>query len=328
MRCGNPNIAGFRHLNSVNCRCVLPLLAAIGFMGTASSQTPPPIEIDGSSPYRFSVSVDLVVLNATVRDRKGWFVADLTERDFAVSEDGVRQTLRLFRHEDIPVTVGLVVDHSGSMSRKLADVILAATTFVKSSRVDDDMFVVNFNEKVTVELSGINRHTNRPDELARAISSRPTLGETALYDAVFAALQQIETRGGEKNVLIVISDGGDNASSHSLANVLTVAEKSSAIVYAIGIFGEDDSDKNPEVLRRLARVTGGEAFFPGRTSEVVSICERIANDIRNQYTVGYVSSNRSQSGAYHATRMVVRAEGKGRLVARTRSGYITGENAK
>src|SRR5205823_6794325 len=122
--------------------------------------------------------------------------------------------------------------------------------------------------------------------------------------------------------LIVISDGGDNASAHKLAEVLKMAEQSSALVYTIGIFDEENRDRNPKVLRRLARATGGEAFFPGQLHEVVAICERIARDIRNQYTLGYVSSNAAQPGAYRAIRVVARATGKGKLLVRTRSGYI------
>ena len=123
-------------------------------------------------------------------------------------------------------------------------------------------------------------------------------------------------------MLIVISDGGDNASAHSLAEVLKMAERSSALVYTIGIFDEEDPDRNPGVLRRLARATGGEAFFPGQLNEVVAICERIARDIRHQYTIGYVSNVTAQPGAYRAIRVVARAAGKNKLSVRTRSGYI------
>ena len=298
------------------CRS-LPLLLIVCLLGDAGPQAPP--------PYLISVNVHLVVLNATVRDRQGRFAADLRERDFEVYEDGVRQSIRLFRHEDIPVTVGLVVDHSGSMRQKLPEVIAAARTFVQSSSPEDEMFVVNFNERVTLGLPDGIRVSNRPDELARALSNMPANGQTALYDAVFVARERLQAGTRDKKVLIVISDGGDNASSHSLVEVLSMARQSNVLVYTIGIFDEEASDQNPGVLKRLAEATGGEAFFPGKYSEVVAICERIAQDIRHQYTLGYVSSNAAaKPGAYRAIRVAARPAGKAKLIVRTRAGYIAG----
>jgi VWFA-related protein len=270
------------------------------------------------------VDVDLVVLHATVLDRKGRFVSDLEEPDFEVYQDGVRQSIRLFRHEDIPVTVGLVVDHSGSMRPKLSEVIAAARTFARHSNQEDRMFVVNFNERVTIGLTGAQGFTNRPDELEAAILQAPATGQTALYDAVAAALERLQTSAQEKKVLIVISDGGDNASAHSLSGVLKMAGQSSAAVYAIGIFDGDDADQNPDVLGRLARATGGEAFFPGRLDEVVAICEQIARDIRNQYTIGYAPTGAAQPGVYRAIRVVAGGAAYGKLSVRARSGYIVG----
>jgi Ca-activated chloride channel family protein len=277
-----------------------------------------------SSPYKISVNVDLVVLQAVVRNRQGRLVSDLEEQDFQVYEDGVRQAIRLFRHEDTPVTVGLVVDHSGSMRPKIGDVIAAARTFVRSSNPDDQMFVVNFNENVTLGLAGAVRFTNRPDELESAILKAPTTGRTALYDAVAGALERLQDGHREKKVLLVISDGGDNASTHSLAEVLRLAGQSSALVYTIGIFDQADGDRNPDVLRRLARATGGEAFFPEQFNEVVAICEGIARDIRNQYTLGYVSTTTGQPGVYRTIRVAANRAADGKFVVRARSGYIAG----
>lgn len=310
---------------SIMARCrltstpAIPLLLLIGFAGDARSQPPPQFEV--------SVDVNLVVLHATVRDQKGQFAPALCEQDFEVYEDGVRQSIRLFRHEDIPVTVGLVVDHSGSMQRKLTDVIAAARTFARSSNQEDQVFVVNFNEKVTLGLPGRIRFTNRLDELESAIRNAPASGQTALYDAVFEAQERLQTGSCDKKVIIIISDGGDNASAHSLADVLKSAGLSSALVYTIGIFDEEDADRNPGVLRRLARATGGEAFFPGQLSDVVSICERIAREIRNQYTIGYLSGSEAQPGTYRSIRVVAGAAGGGKLSVRARDGYtVSGES--
>ena len=277
---------------------------------------------DSQDPPTISVNLDLVVLQATVRGHNGWFVSDLREQDFEVHEDGRRQSIRLFRHEDVPVTVGLVIDHSGSMGRKLAEAVVAARTFVRASNPEDELFVVNFNEKVTLGLPGLRGLTDDPNALERAISSRPATGQTALYDAVYKALDQLQSGGPEKKVLIVISDGGDNASVLGLSEVLRKAALSSATVYTIGIFDEEDPDRNPRVLRRIARATGGEAFFPEQLNEVVAICEGIARDIRNQYTIGFVSNNQAAPGTVRAIRVAARGEGKSNLSVRTRSSYI------
>lgn len=296
--------------------------------GSASGQ--PPAAIADASPdsYRISVDVDLVVLQATVRDRNGRFAPDLREQDFVVYEDGVPQAIRLFRREDIPVTVGLVVDHSGSMQEKLTQVIAAARTFVRSSNPDDRMFVVNFNEIVTLGLPPALQFTSRLDELESAILRAPVRGQTALYDALGVALQRLQSSDRDKKILIVISDGGDNASHLRLPAILKTAGRSNALVYTIGIFDDSDPDKNPGVLRQLARSTGGDAFFPEHLEEVVTICEQIAHEIRNQYTLGYVSTNALQNGAYRNIRVVAKSKAYGQLSVRARSGYIArGEKA-
>lgn len=273
-------------------------------------------------PFQISVDVDLVVLQAVVHDHAGHLVSDLQERDFEIYEDGARQSIQVFRHEDVPVTVGLIVDHSGSMRQKLVDVIEAARSFARSSNPADQMFVVNFNEKVTLGLPAAMRFTNRTDDLERAIWATPPAGQTALYDAIVEGLERSRAGGPEKKVLIVISDGGDNASLRGMPEVLKKAEQSSALIYTIGIFDQEDPDRNPDVLRRLARATGGEAFFPDRLPEITAICERIARDIRNQYTLGYVSNTTARPGAVRNIRMIAHAEGKTGLSVRTRASYI------
>jgi Ca-activated chloride channel family protein len=274
-------------------------------------------------PFKISVSVDLVVLPVTVRDPKGGFASGLREQDFAVYEDGVRQSIRLFRHEDVPVTVGLVIDHSGSMGAKLPEVIAAARTFVHTSNPDDRLFVVNFNERVTLGLPDSVSFTNRFEELERAISSMPPAGMTALYDAAIEGLERFQQGSRDKGALIIVSDGGDNASKRTLPQLVRMAEESNVVMYTIGIFDDADADRNPGVLSRLAKTTGGEAFFPGQLNEVVAICERIARDIRNQYTIGYVSSSTGKPGAFRAIRVTASGT-EGKLQVRTRSGYVAG----
>jgi Ca-activated chloride channel homolog len=295
----------------------LPVLLLIGWVGYAGAQAPSPESL------RISVDVDLVVLHATVTDRQGGFVSDLGERSFEVYEDGVAQPIRLFKNEDIPVTVGLVVDHSTSMRPKIAEVSAAARTFVRSSNPEDEMFVVNFNEKVSLGLPGTLRFTHSASELESAITDGATGGQTALYDAIAKALEVLQAGSRDKKVLIVVSDGGDNASKRSLAQVMRLASQSSAVIYTVGLFDQDDQDRNPGVLKRLAQATGGEAFLPAELSDVVAICERVARDIRHQYTIGYVPSNPTHSGAYRAIRVRARAKGR-ELSVRTRRGYMPG----
>jgi len=302
----------------------LPMLLLICLAGDAQPQDSPPTQAQEPAPYKISVNVDLVVLHATVRNRAGGFASDLREQDFAVYEDGVRQHIRLFRHEDIPVTVGLVIDHSGSMRKKLPEVITAARTFVQTSNQEDRLFVVNFNEKVTLGLPDTISFADRAEGLESAISRTPAIGMTALYDAAVEALERFRAGTKDKGALIIVSDGGDNASKHTLPELLKMAEQSSVVMYAIGIFDEDEVDRNPDVLRRLARTTGGEAFFPKELNDVVSICERIAHDIRNQYTIGYVSGNVEKPGAYRTIRVTASGTPGSKLVVRARSGYIAG----
>ena len=281
-----------------------------------------------SDPTRMSVDVNLVLLNAAVTDHKGRVVSDLSEQNFKVYEDSAPQRIKFFSREDRAVTAGLIVDHSGSMRRKLADVSAGARTFVQASHPDDQMFVVNFNEHVSSGLPPLTRFSNDPAQLEQAIANAPATGKTALYDAVVKALGMLKEGGPDKKVLLVISDGGDNASTHTRAETLMLAEQSSAIIYCVGIFDEDDPDRNPKLLKRLAEVTGGLAFFPTEPGEVSNICARIARDIRNQYIIGYSPSKPARPGEFRSIRVTASAPHHGKLVVRTRTGYRVGGEPK
>ncbi len=302
---------------------VLPVLLFV-LSRFAGAQVAPPNSGPDQENFRISVEVDLVVLQATVRDREGHAVKQLGQQNFEVFEDGRPQPVHLFRHEDTPVTVGLVIDHSGSMREKLADVTAGAQAFVHSSNPNDQMFVVNFNEAVSLGLPRGVRFSDNAEQLGDAIWGAQATGTTALYDAILEALKRLQQGTSDKKVLIVISDGGDNASKASLDEVLKMAEQSSAMIYTIGIFEPEDPDRNPKVLQRLARETGGEAIFPTRLSETVGICERIARDIRDQYTIGYSSPNDQRDGAYHKVRITARTDGNEKLSVRARTGYRAG----
>jgi VWFA-related protein len=302
-------------------RCLAAICFLMALPILARPQEGPLPDHPPSDPFTIRVSVGLVVLHATVQNHRGNFVSGLTKNEFKVYENGARQQIKYFSHEDIPVTAGLVIDNSGSMGPKVSEVISAALAFARSSNPQDQMFVVNFNEHVRFALPENTPFTDQPGQLQVALSHIKADGETALYDAIAAALEHLKSANRDKKVLIVISDGGDDASKKRLSQVLAMARQSDAIIYTLGLFDQNDPDKNPRVLEQIARETGGEAFLPESLSEVVPICERIARDIRNQYTIAYVPTNREQDGTYRAIQVKVEAPHRGRLFVRTRAGY-------
>lgn len=269
-----------------------------------------------------SVDVNLVLLHASVHDRRGRDVPTLRQSDFRLYEDGELQEIRLFRREDAPVTLGLIVDHSGSMADKLEDVTVAARTLAQAGNPEDEMLVVNFNERVFPALP-VDPHARGLRGVEAAIGSVPAAGETALYDAIVSGLSELAEGHRAKKVLVVISDGGDNASKHRLGDVTRLAEESSVVIYSIGIFDENDAEANPSVLKRLAGETGGEAFFPKEMAQTRGICDHIARDIRSQYTIGFVSGSEKKNGEYRSLRLVAETNGTGKLRVRTRSGYLS-----
>src|SRR5579862_1089304 len=267
------------------------LLVVLPCIGAAQQNSrPAPSQQDG---YTIRTSVDLVVLRATVRDAKGAPVTGLSKEDFQVFENKVPQRIESFNYEDVPVTVGLVIDNSGSMRKKRIEVIDAALAFARASNPEDEVFVVNFNEHVSMGLPANVQFTGDQKQLETALSKNKADGLTALYDAVAVALEQLKKGKWDKKVLILISDGGDNASAHKLAEILSMVNQSNAILYTVGIFDTDDGDRNPRVLERLSRISGGEAFFPESLEAVLPICRQIAHDIRNQYTISYEPVNRT-----------------------------------
>src|ERR1700693_4539102 len=272
--------------------------------------------------FTIRTSVDLVVLRATVRDGKGAPVAGLGKEDFQVFEDKVPQQIESFSHEDVPVTVGLLIDNSGSMRSKRSDVINAALAFARSSNPEDQVFVVNFNEHVLMGLPANVKFAGNEQQLETALSRNKADGLTALYDAVAVALEHLKQGKWDKKVLIVISDGGDNASSHTLSQILSMVNQSSAILYTMGIFDANDDDRNPRVLKQLSRISGGESFFPQSLDEILPVCQQIAHDIRNQYTISYAPANRKSDGTYRTIEVKARNRSNhGRLTVSTRAGY-------
>jgi Ca-activated chloride channel homolog len=310
---------------SVTCSsleaCVLCLCALLaGVRAPASFSAGRPAQ-DSSRPYVISKNVNLVVVPVVVNDKNGRFVSRLDASNFRVYENGRMQQITLFRDEDIPVTAGLVVDNSGSMAAWRPQVIEGAKAFVQLSNQQDREFVVNFTNTVTLGLPPNVPFTNNVDMLGRALSGASSGGTTALYDATTVALHHLQADDHEKKVLILISDGGDNASRHNFDQVLRMAQAVNVIIYAVGLLDENSADQNPGVLRKLAKQTGGQAYFPTSASDVVDVCKAIAADIRHQYTLGYNPQNEAQSG-YQKIRVSVTARDRGKLSVRSRTGYF------
>src|ERR1700678_1620811 len=302
---------------------IAPLFALpIALASWAQAQKPASPPTSPADEYAIKVDVDVVVLRAATQDRKNILVSGLNKDEFQVYEDGVLQTIKYFSHDDVPVTVGLVVDNSGSMTSKRQDVIAAAMAFARSSNPRDQMFVVNFNEKVSFGLPTNTAFTDQPAQLQVALSRVAANGETALYDAVAAALEHLKMGDRDKKVLVIVSDGGDNTSRHKLAEITAMVAKSNAIIYTIGIFDDQDPDRNPGVLKRLAKETGGESFLPESLSDVTPICERIARDIRNQYTIAYAPTNKKHDGTYRVILVRASPPDHRRFSVRPRTGYV------
>jgi Ca-activated chloride channel family protein len=299
---------------------LLPLLFFLGIAGSPQSfSTERSASADGQA--KISVTANLVLLPVNVTDARGTFVSRLKMEDFRVYEDGQLQKLTVFEDGDTPVTVGLVVDHSRSMGSKLLGVVTAVSSFAHSSNPQDEMFVVDFNDDVSVELMRGKAFSNDPKELAEALRAVSARGRTALYDAVGEALHHLQYGHLEKKALVIISDGGDNASHLKYSQVLAQARQSQSLIYSIALVGSNDEEENPGLLRRLCKDTGGIAYFPTEGESVVNVSSEIARDLREQYTLGYVPQNMQRADAFRKIEVKVTAPGHGRLRVRTRQGY-------
>jgi len=325
-------------------RTLLLLFVTTLFLGSlVSGQTPPaqnpptqnpPSTSSGASPdqapaaksgdiFVFRKEVDEVTLHATVVDDKNHLVTDLTRGDFTVFEDSQPQKIISFRREDIPVAMGIVIDNSGSMREKRQAVNAAAVNFVKSSNPQDKVFVVNFNEDYFLDQD----YTASIPKLKDALERIETRGGTALYDAVVASADHLKKSGLlEKKVLLVVTDGEDNASRESLEQAIRrLQEENGPTVYTIGLLGEEHNKRARRALRAMAEETGGMAFFPQGLAEVDAITQQIAHDIRNQYTIGYKPSKPQSEGGFRTVKVEANAKGYKRLQVRTRSGYYAGQ---
>jgi Ca-activated chloride channel homolog len=286
----------------------------------------PPQDIPQGT-YKIKSQVSLVVLHVSVLNDRSVFVPGLMEDNFRVLEDKVEQKLSVFKQEDVPVSFGLVVDNSGSMRDKRPQVNAAALTFVKTSNPQDEGFVVNFNDDYYLDTE--HDFTSDLAEMRTALERIDARGSTALYDAVIGSLDHLKKGTRDKKVLLVVTDGEDNASRHSLENVVEQAQRADAVIYAVGVFSDDDMKHNHRAMKKarsalsdLANATGGLAFFPETADDTESICTQIAHDIRNQYTIAYYPTNTAHDGSFRTVGVqVTPPRGLGKLTVRTRTGY-------
>jgi Ca-activated chloride channel family protein len=267
----------------------------------------------------FSVRTEMVVLPVTVIDRTGQPVAGLASDDFRVFDNGRRQPILMFRGGDVPVTVGLIVDNSQSMRGKLTAVNAAIAGFARSGRTDDEMFVVGFNDRATLQsLPGATLFTHDAGALSAALNAGTSAGRTALYDAVALGLRHLAHGQAARKALIVVTDGGDNASELKYGQVRDLARASEAVIYGIGLTGATTQEENPEILKRLCRDSGGVAYFPAATADMVDVVTGVARDLRAQYTIGVAPAAAGPRPVYRTITVTV-ANPAYRV--RTRAGY-------
>jgi len=292
------------------------VLVALVAAAVLRAQQPTPTE----APSFHSTSSELVVLPVVVTDKQQRFVSDLTRDHFTVYDNGRRQNIALFTNEDAPVSIGVVIDTSGSMAHRLPYVEAATVAFARWSNPEDEIFVTAFNDSVRDVLPGPPLLASRVEELSAALSTLVPEGQTALYDALLAGFDRLDSGNRARKVLVLISDGGDNVSRATIKQVLARAKRSNTAIYTIGLFDEIDPDKNPGVLKELATATGGARFLPSSVGLVMQVCDRIAREIRNEYTLAFEPPDRD--GRYHAVRVQVEAPDSQRFTVRTRPGYF------
>jgi VWFA-related protein len=309
------------------------LLAATLLASAAAAQLPvpgpppPPVPSQdanaGKQGSKLIFDVSLVVLHTTVIDDRQRFADGLKAENFRVFEDKMEQKLSVFKREDVPVSMGLVIDNSGSMRDKRPRVNQAAITLVQASNPQDEAFVVNFNDDFYLDLD--KDFTSSIPELKEALERIDSRGSTALYDAIIGSMDHLKKASKDKRVLLVVTDGEDNTSHNSLEKTVREIQKTDTVIYTIGLLSQESkksAKKAKKALEEIAKASGGLAYFPENVEDVHSICEQVAHDIRNQYILAYYPTNTKRDGTFRAVTVeVLPPRGRGKLVARTRNGY-------
>ncbi|MCU1233914.1 MAG: von Willebrand factor, type [Candidatus Solibacter sp.] len=271
----------------------------------------------------FRTDTRVVVCHTTVVDKSGHLVTSLNQDAFTVMENGVPQSIKVFRREDVPVSMGLIVDNSGSMRDKRSKVEAAALALVRDSNPDDEVFIVNFNDEAFLDNPHGKDFTTNIKEMEEALTRIDSRGGTAMRDAIRMSIDHVKEKSHkDKRVLVVVTDGNDNSSVVSLENLVKASQQSEVLVYGIGLLGEEErreAQRAQRALKSLAEATGGEVFFPKDVTEVDKIAHQVARDIRNQYTIEYSPSNTAMDGTFRQIKIIAKAPGN--PTVRTRSGY-------
>jgi VWFA-related protein len=271
----------------------------------------------------FRADTRLVVCHTTVVDKNGRLVTTLGQDAFSVYENGVLQPIKVFRREDVPVSMGLIIDNSGSMRDKRAKVEAAALALVKDSNPEDEVFIVNFNDEAFLDNPHGKAFTNDIKEMEEALTRIDSRGGTAMRDAIRMSIDHLKEKAHkDKKVLVVVTDGNDNASVVSLENLVKASQQSEVLIYGVGLLGEEErreAQRAQRALKALGTATGGEVFFPKDVGEVDKIAHQVARDIRSQYTIQYTPTDTAMDGTFRQIKITVKAPGN--PTVRTRSGY-------
>lgn len=294
-----------------------PAIWFIAIAGVASSLC----AFAADNEFTFHNDVRLVLLDVSVHDRAGNFVPGLRRSNFTVTEDGHPQVISVFDDQDAPVSMGILVDESASMTPRRRQVLTAADALITDSNPADETFILNFNDTVTRGLPGSELFSSKIPQLRAALDRGSPQGKTALYDAIVDGLHDLQSGTRGRRTLVVITDGGDTASLHKRADVINRLEHSNATVYGIGLYEEDVYEIDPGFLKQLTHISGGEAIFPQNNKDAVTdACRRIAREIRSRYTIGYVPSDKGSQGLRHI-RVHVSAPRHGGFTVLTRTSY-------
>ena len=301
-----------RHMAVRGLFVAVPIAAAVVTLAIAQQQ-----------PTVFTSNTRLVVCHTTVMDRSGHLVTNLTRDAFTVFENGAPQEIKSVKREDVPVSMGLIIDNSGSMRDKRAKVEAASLALVKDSNPEDEVFVVNFNDEAFLDLPHNKDFTSDIKEMEEALTRIDSRGGTAMRDAIRMSIDHLKEKAHkDKKVLVVVTDGNDNSSVIGLENLVKAAQQSETLVYGVGLLGEEErreAARAQRALKSLGEATGGAVFFPKDVSDVDRIAHQVAHDIRNQYTIEYSPSNTAMDGTFRQIKIAVKAPGN--PTVRSRSGY-------
>jgi Ca-activated chloride channel family protein len=272
-----------------------------------------------ADPTIFRTQTRLVVLHATAEDKDGHLMMEIPKGAFQIYENGVRQEIKSFRREDVPVSLGLIIDSSASMTDKRDRVAAAALALVQSSNPDDEVFIVNFAATPSLDVD----FTNDAAQLKKGLARVDSKGETAMRDAIRTAIDHLKGRNKkDKKVLVVVTDGNDNSSLTSIESLMRAAQQSEVLIYSIGLFSDEtphEAAKAKRALDALAHATGGQVYYPRDVSEIDRIAPQIAHEIRNQYIITYSPASQELDGSFRQIRVLV--DSPGATTVRTRSGY-------